>query len=72
MLEKFVEKSPGCWVAFSKSTKPFFAVRAVREPKGWRIDKCAAVAGAWMPWEPVDEKFYPSAEAAKRALKRKA
>ncbi len=46
------------------------AVRAIRERSGkWRIDKTAAVASAWMPWEPVNTTEYNSLTAAKTGLR---
>lgn len=43
------------------------AIRVIKERDGWRLDRASAVAGAWMPWEPIDEIRYKSAAAAKRA-----
>lgn len=45
------------------------AVRAVREAEGWRVDRCSAVRGVWLPWEPVDTTPYPTLTAAKKALR---
>ena len=46
------------------------AVRAIRERSGkWRIDHTGAVAGAWMPWEPVNTTEYRTLTAAKTALR---
>lgn len=44
------------------------AVRAIRESDGWRADKSAAVAGSWMPWEPISEVRFPTLDAAKEAI----
>jgi hypothetical protein len=46
------------------------AVRAIRERSGkWRIDHTTAVAGTWMPWEPVNTNEYGTLTAAKTALR---
>lgn len=75
---KFERKSPKVVVAFidcvrtdirGKEFKTLEAVRAIKENGGWRIDQTSAVAGAWMPWEPVDRKTYRRLGDAKRALR---
>lgn len=45
------------------------AVRAVQEPGGWRIDFAGNVAGAWLPWEAIDNVEYPTLAAAKKAIR---
>ena len=45
------------------------AVRAAKEPGGWRIDVAGNVAGAWLPWEAIDSIEYPTVAAAKKAIR---
>jgi len=63
---KFEKKDDRCYVAFIGETK---AARAVEEHGRWRIDYCDAVAGSWMPWEPIDENKYYSANDAQVAIR---
>lgn len=74
---RFEKKCETCSVAFFEKARvavngrafaSLEAVRAIQEPAGWRVDHCAAVAGTWLPWEPVNETAYPTLRAAKRAL----
>ena len=44
----------------------FGAVRVIRESVGaFRIDRCNAVGGFWMPWEPVTDEVFTSSAKAK-------
>ena len=74
---KWERKGPDVWVSiFDRSFTDIYgdrrtgttAVRAIQDHRGWRIDRADAVAGAWMPWEAIDEVSYPSAATAKRAV----
>jgi hypothetical protein len=74
----FERKSETVVVAFIKKAhidyrgKRFMAneaVRAILESGGWRIDKCGNIAGAWLPWEAIDQVFYPTLSEAKRAIR---
>ena len=44
------------------------AVRIIEEKQGYRTDFCSAVAGTFMPWEPITEVAYPTVAAAKKAV----
>ena len=56
--------------AYGKAMKVHTAVRAIRERSGnWRADKTVAVAGSWMPWEPVVSTEFRTLTAAKTALR---
>jgi len=76
----FEKKSDDCFVAFltrercasftGRKFRAFEAARAVNlRGEGWRIDWCGAVAGAWLPWEPIDTITYPDAQAAQQAIR---
>ena len=78
MAIKFEPKTPDIVVAFIKKRRwniygrPFYATeacRAIRESGGWRIDRCAAIAGTWSPWESIDAVPYPTLPAAKAAIR---
>lgn len=77
MRMKFEKKSPTTHIAFIECEREAYgrkfrsrdAVRAIKERVGWRIDKTAAVAGAWLPWEPVDDKPRRTLKEAKDALR---
>lgn len=73
----FEQKTDRIVVAFIKKAKidirgkRFFgdeATRAIKEFDGWRVDKCAAVAGAWMPWEAITSEVFPTLDAAKETI----
>lgn len=79
MSVKFEKMSPTVHVAFVSCARTDSrgrrftskeAVRAIKERDGWRIDKASAVAGAWMPWEPIDRKAYRSSSSAKTAIRK--
>lgn len=52
-----------------KSFKALEAVRAIKEGDHWRIDFAGHVAGAWLPWEAIDEVKYPDLPSAIKAAK---
>jgi hypothetical protein len=69
----FERRSPHVHVAFFKRPNRYgvqidHAVRAKKEPEGWRIDRCAWV-GTWTPWEAIDRVEYPTLRAAKQAIR---
>jgi len=66
MAIKFEKKDERTFVGFITETK---AVRAIKEHGHWRIDHASAVAGAWMPWEPIDENHYRSSNDALVAIR---
>lgn len=45
------------------------AVRVIKEGGGYRADFANAVAGVFMPWEPITDTSYRSATAAKQAVR---
>jgi hypothetical protein len=64
----FEPKSDRCFVAFvERDKRALTAVRLILELGGWRIDRCDAVAGAWMPWEPLTDYVYPDSNSARLA-----
>lgn len=72
---KFEKKAPHIWVAFAdknrrdirgRAFKGFTAVRVIKESEGFRADFTGAVAGAWMPWEPITSVSYKTLAEAKR------
>ena len=75
---KFERKDARVTVAFLKCVRgdwrnrPFnanVAARAIKEGKGWRVDRADAVAGTWTPWEPITTETYPTLAAAKKAIR---
>ena len=44
-------------------------VRIIKEGRGYRADFASAVAGVFMPWEPVTDTVYRSVAAAKKAVR---
>jgi hypothetical protein len=75
---KFERKSPDTSVAFvtrvghtgsGRGIKVFSAARATHEGGGWRIDFCDAVSGAWLPWEPINDKTYATLGTAQAAIR---
>ena len=44
------------------------AVRLKRETDGFRIDRCDAIGGAWLPWEAIDAVHYASEADATMAI----
>lgn len=81
-IESLVDRGPGgnllaCWTAMGTQTwtaydgKPrtgAIAVRVCQERDGWRVDHREAVAGAWMPWEPVVSTVFATKAEAEAAL----
>jgi hypothetical protein len=70
MIE-FKTKSPDCRVALIERPHPTLAdvpqmaaVRVVRDDDGWRCDVAYTTAGAWLPWEAIDDVRYSSATHA--------
>jgi hypothetical protein len=63
---KFEKKDDRCYTADIAHGK---AVRAIEENGHWRIDHCQALYGAWLPWEPIDQVKYRSANDAKVAIR---
>lgn len=78
LSSKWEEKAPGIHVRFIKKARPGMcngrplivteAVRVTNEAGGYRIDFAGNVAGAWLPWEPIDETVYRTVTAAKKAV----
>jgi len=50
--------------------KSFNAIRVIKEGPNYRVDKTSAVAGAWMPWEPVTDRPFKTMAEAKKAANR--
>ena len=63
---EFEKKDERTYVAFIGKAK---AARVIEESGRWRIDYCDAVAGAWLPWESIDENKYYSANDAMVAVR---
>jgi len=79
---KWEKKAPGIFVAIATKRRvdirghKFNAQTGLRISKeksdgrsGFRVDFCSAVAGAWMPWEPVDDTYYRTLASAKKAAR---
>ena len=61
----FEPKGNDCFLAFwTTPRKGSAATRAIKEGAGWRADKTVAIAGAWMPWEPITSEAFPNPEQA--------
>ncbi len=74
---KWEKKAPNIWVAFIKkereslSGKKFNvteAVRITKESNGYRIDFAGHIAGAWLPWEPIETTPFGTIALAKKAV----
>jgi len=74
---RFEQMSDDIFVAFitkartdiyGRAFKASEATRAIREAEGWRVDRCGNVAGAWLPWEPIDSRPRPTVVDAMRAI----
>ncbi len=79
MAIKFERKDARTTVAFidcqnettyGKRFKSLVAVRAIKERTGWRVDRADAVAGAWMPWEPITSQPFRTLAAAKAEIRK--
>ena len=78
-MPKFERKDDKTSVAFLKCTTQdwlnparkrtqLVATRAIKERNGWRVDQAHAVAGAWLPWEPISSRTFESLKAAKAEI----
>jgi hypothetical protein len=63
---KFEKRDDRCYTADLAVGK---AARAIEEHGHWRIDHCEAVCGAWLPWEPIDQNKYYTANDAMVAIR---
>lgn len=79
MMAVFEQKSERCHVVIAhrqcqstfsgRKWKTTTAARAIKEEgEVWRIDFCDSIAGAWMPWEPINDESYVELTAAKAAI----
>jgi hypothetical protein len=77
---KFEKKSPTCYVLFyesigtsidGRSYERLTAFRCIREGNRWVADWCDAIAGTWLPWEPVfsSETSFPNVRRAQKAIR---
>lgn len=75
---KWEKKAPHIYVAHVKKPRRAFdgrkftaheAVRITKEKGGYRIDFAGNVAGAWLPWEAIDEVSHRTVASAKKAVR---
>jgi len=66
VVSAFIERR---FEARGKERKGLGAVRIKNEGGHYRIDRADAVAGAWMPWEAIDDVEYPTVAKAMAAIR---